>query len=281
MQILTILLLIWISGVSTYGFLELFLKILQLNYQTNTLALALALFGIGIGFLFYFLSKLNSKTKNTIITGFLMFITILIVSYYFIDGIQGLAFIMTTLIKIMLFYLICTVPMVGVMSLLNKQKNVFIFTGVSAIFFYFFIIFLIQFRPEISIPFYSTNELELLLLYFIVLIAFLEIGIMSMNYSDVIKKMTKYQTYDEYLLKKSNSVLNKYMIMIGGVLSLCYLLTYLLLISPDNILFNTGELIGIDLRSLYGILILVTFTIVCIFLFWYIIPKEKIKKPES
>lgn len=150
MQILTILLLIWISGVSTYGFLELFLKILQINYPTTTLALILSLIGIGMGFLFYFLSKLDKKIKNIIITGVPLFILILIAFYYLTDGVVGLIYIFGHLIKICLFYLICTVPMVGVMSLFNKQKNVFIFTGVSAIFFYFFIIFLIQFRPEIT-----------------------------------------------------------------------------------------------------------------------------------
>ena len=217
MQILTIILLIWISGISTYGFLELFLKILQINYPTTALALILSIVGIGMGFLFYFLSKLDQKIKNIITMAVPLFILLLIVFYYLTGGMSGLVYIFTNLLKICLFYLICTVPMVGVMSLLNKQKNVFIFSGVSAIFFYFFIIFLIQFRPEITIPFYSTNELELLLLYFIILIAFLEFGIMSIKYSDVVKKMTQYKTYDENLLKKTNSVLNKYMVLTSSV----------------------------------------------------------------
>ena len=90
MQAISIIILIWIYSVAVVGFVKIFSKILEINYDVTYFSVIISLVGVGLGLLFYGISMLNKNIENFVITGVPAFILILIISTYLIADIFAL-----------------------------------------------------------------------------------------------------------------------------------------------------------------------------------------------
>ena len=276
MLLVSIILLTLIYSVAIQGFIEIFSQPLGLEYETSIISLLLAVIGIMLGLIFYALSFLKKVVKNYIILGFPGFIFFTFLIVYFIGGVDLFIEILSLFVKIGLFLMLCTIPIAGCYGLLKKQRNIIIASGVGLMFFFFFTKFLIG---EFVI---SVDQIEILILFFISFIAFLELGLASINYNSVVDKMTPNEDSDENLLLHFNNVLNNYIVLISIVLFSCFGFT--LIIFQYNYQFMSiipQELLDIDLTSAYGMCFLVIITIISAFMFWYLIPREKTKNVQK
>jgi len=77
------------------------------------------------------------------------------------------------------------------------------------------------------------------------------------------------------MLSRFNSVTNRYLVYMAIFLLVCYIFTIFLLWNANYI--KMEEFMGVTLNSAYGVILLVTFTVIGSFLFWLLIPREKIK----
>ena len=273
MQSISILILFWIYSVAVMGFVEIFLKPFEINLSSLYLSLILSIVGILLGFLFYGGSLLKSSVKSTIKIGVMGAILLLIVLTYLAAGLYALIELFILLAKIGFFLMMCIVPIVGVYSILKKQRNVLLSSAVGILFFFFFVIILSKLGGDLPIPFYSENQITMLLLFFLLYICFLELGVTSIYFGSVVNKMAPNEASDETMLLRFNKVFNRYLIQISIILVLCYLLSLFLLSYSD--IFYSGELMGVDLSSNNGIFLLVIFILASAFVFWYLIPREK------
>ena len=255
------------------GFVEIFLKPFGINISALYLSLILSMVGILLGFLFYGLSLLKSSVKSSIKIAIMGAILLLIVFTYLVVGLYALIELFILLAKIGFFLMMCIVPIVGVYSILKKQRNVLLSSAVGILFFFFFVIILSKLGGDLPIPFYSENQITMLLLFFLLYICFLELGVTSIYFGSVVNKMAPNEASDETMLLRFNKVFNRYLIQISIILVLCYLLSLFLLSNSD--IFYSGELMGVDLSSNYGIFLLVFFILASAFVFWYLIPREK------
>ena len=129
--------------------------------------------------------------------------------------------------------------------------------------------------PVFTIPFYSPDEILKLLLFFILFLMYLELGVNLTYFNSMIRKMTPTEYIDEVMLARFNQVVNRYLIQVPAALILVYLISIIFFWNSD--LISTHELMGIRLTSGFGIFLLVIFSILGSFLFWYLIPHEKTK----
>ena len=170
MQSISILILFWIYAIAMTGFVEIFLKPFGINISSFYLALILSIIGIALGFLFYGISLLKSSLKATITIGVMGAILLLIVITYFLFGLNALIDLFILLLKIGFFLMMCTIPIIGVFSILKKQRNILISSGAGILFFFFFMIILSKLNSDFAVPFYSENQITMLLLFFLILL---------------------------------------------------------------------------------------------------------------
>ena len=273
MQSLSIFILFWFYIMAMMGFIEIFLIPLGINISSFYIAIILSSVGIVLGFLFYAISLLKSSLKATITIGIMGTILLLILITYLLYGLSALVELFIYLLKIGFFLLMCVMPIIGVYSILKKQSNVLKSAGIGILFFFFFVIILSKINPVFSAPFYTENQIALLLLFFLLFICFLEFGASSIYFGSVVKKMIPNEGIDESILLRLNRVINRYFIQISGVLGLCYIISLLLIWYRNNIGFT--EFFGLSLNSSEGLFLLIIFVIVGAFIFWYLIPREK------
>ncbi len=271
MQALSIVILIWLYAVAVMGFLNIILLQMGLDYSSAYFSIVISSIGAGLGVLFYVLSFLKHQIKIYIVSITMTVILFLVPLSYIISGLHGLAF----LAVVGFFFIMSAVPIVSVYSLLKSQKPVFLASAAGIMIFYFVIILLAKAKPDTLVPFYSDSQVELLLLFFISFICFIELGVTSMYFKSVKNKMTPNENIDETMLSRFNSVSNRYLIYMSIFLVLCYTITIILLWNANYI--KIDEFMGITLNSAYGVILLVTFTVIGAFLFWLLIPREKIK----
>ena len=126
-----------------------------------------------------------------------------------------------------------------------------------------------------SVPFYTSDEIPQLLLFFILIIMYLELGVNQIYFSSVIRKMSPTEEIDEGMIARFNRIINRYLLQVPTALILVYLISLVFFWNRNFII--SEELLGIKLTSGLGIFLLVIFTITGIFLFWYLIPREKTK----
>jgi ribose/xylose/arabinose/galactoside ABC-type transport system permease subunit len=113
-------------------------------------------------------------------------------------------------------------------------------------------------------------------------ICFLEMGSTSIFFNSIITKMAPQGDGDETMLSRFSNVFNRYLVYTFIVLILCYAVTIVLFNYNDYVISSTpGEIMGIDLGSIYGIWLLVIIMIASAFMFWYLIPREKTKTSEE
>lgn len=272
MQLVPIILLIWLYAVAVMGLINIVLTELQISFSAIYLSIILSLVGVVLGLLFYFLSFLKSKVKIYISITTTIIILLIILIAYLLAGIFGLQF----LGLIGFLFIISSVPLVSVYSLLKKQKITFLASGIGIMFFYVFIVILGKLKEGTMVPLYTPYQIELLLLFFVLFLCFLELGSISIYFNNSVDKMMPNKEIDYAALSRFNIVINRYIFHIVLLLILCYVCTILLFWNTSYI--GIGDFIGINLSSAYGVLVLVTLSVVSAFVFWLLIPREKVEK---
>lgn len=281
MQAISFIILIWVYAVSVYGFLKIFSTLLKINYDLNYFSIIISSVGVVLGLVFYKTVALSKKIKNYILIGVPTFILILIISIYIIFGVNVLVDFFTFLLKILVIIIMCIIPTAAVYSILNKQRSLLLVTGTGILFFFFLVIILSKVKNDVLLPLYSENQVALLILFFVLFLCFLELGTASIFFKSATDKMTLNKNYDNKLFLGVNRILNRYIANITIVLSLCYILSLLIIWSSNYNIFNSAGMLGVDFSSVYGVLFLISLTLAGAFILWYLVPREKQKPQEE
>ena len=273
MQAIYLILLLFLYAISIEGFIDLFSPLLGSGYSPLQLSLFLSLIGIGLGFLFYRLSQLNQTIKRYIMLGVPGCILLMIVFTYLIFGVFVLFDLIIYLVKIGFGLIMSSTPCVGTYGLLKRQKNAILAAGSGILFFFFFAKILMgEFTA-------AVEQIEILILFFILFICYLELGIASIYFDSAIHKMMPNKNSDESMLLRFNHVFSRYLMHIFIVLVICYVVSIVILqYSSPFVSVTGGEIMSISFGSVYGMWLLVGITTFCAFLFWFLIPREKTKK---
>ena len=271
MQAISLILLFILYAIAIERFIDLF-SALGSDLSSLQLSFLLSSIGIGLGFLFYRLSQLSQTIKRNLMLGVPGITLLIIVFTYLIFGAFVLYDLIIILAKIVFCLIMSSTPLFGTYGLLKRQKNIILATGFGILFFFFFAkILLHRFAT-------SVEPIELFILFFILFVCYLEFGINSIYFGDVLHKMMPNNNADESMLLRFNHVLNRYLIHIFIVLAICYGVSLVILkYSSPLISVTGGELMSIKFESVYGMWLLVGITVICAFLFWFLIPKEKTK----
>ena len=273
MQATSLILLFILYAISVEGLIDLFSPLLGIGYSPLQLSLLLSSIGIGLGMLFYGLSQLNQNIKKYVMLGVPGFILLMIVFTYLIFGVFAFIDLISYLVKIGFGLTMCTISLIGTYGLLKRQHNTTLAAGAGLLFFFFFTKILLG-------EFASTVEqIEILILFFILFVCYLEFGISSIYFSSAIQKIMPNENVDESILLRFNHVFSRYLVHIFIVLVICYVLSLVILqYSSPFVSITGGEIMSISFGSIYGMWLLVGITVICAVLFWFLIPREKIKK---
>lgn len=283
MKTLSLIILLWVYAVSITGFIEIF-KILSkdlliINYNSDYLGIIFGIMGLGLGTGFYFLSNLPKKIKNIILITIPSIILLIILFSYLIADIEGFITVLYNLLKVGIFFLVSGLPSIAIYSVLKNQKNVLLACGAGIMIFFFMIIFLSQITKLNLLPVYSENQMTLLLLFFILFLAFLEIGSNSINYTNNLKKMIPNHYVDQNTIFRFNRVINKQIAYVCLILFSCFIGSFLLLWENNyNKFLKIDHIFGIEITSYFGIILLVFFILTGLTLLWFLIPQEKKKE---
>jgi hypothetical protein len=259
--------------VAVWGFVDIFSDLLELSYSSLHVSFLLSFIGIGLGVLFYYVSILKSNVKGYIITGIVIFISIIFVIPYFQLKIDALKESVLLLIKTGLFLGLCTIPITGVYALLKKQKDTLLASGLLIMFFFCYIRFL-----KGSFVF-TTNQIELFILFFITFLCFLELITKLFYFDSVVRRITPNEVNYDVVLLRFNKVFNRYFAYLSIFFVSCYLLTIFIFWNNTSIgLFNAERVIGIDFSSVHSTFILVTLLIISMFIFWFLAPLKQTEK---
>jgi len=272
MQAISLVLLLVLYAISVEGFVDLFAPLLGIGYSPLQLSLLLSLIGIGLGVLFYTLSLLNQTVKRYIMLGVPGCILLMVVFTYLIFGVFALFELIVYLVKIGFGLMMCSLSLVGAYGLLKRQQNTILAAGAGILFFFFFAKILLG-------EFASTVEqIEILILFFILFVCYLELGTTSIYFASATHKMMPNKNADEIMLLRFNHVFSRYLVHIFIVLLICYVFSLIILqYSSLFVSLTGGEIMSINLESIYGMWLLVGVTVICAFLFWFLIPHEKTK----
>ena len=236
MQIISLSLLFWLHSVAVQGLIELFSPVIGLPYSAYYLSLMLTLLGVGLGVIFYVLSNLNRAYRRLIVTGVIGFILILITISILFAGFFVLYELIIYLAKFALGLSMCTVSIVGSYGIVKRQQNAVIASGGGILFFFFFTRILLGDFVSIVQP------IEVMILFFVLFICFLELAVKAIYFNSSIEKITKKET-DGILLKRFNSVFNRYLIFISFVLIICYIISLIILLHDNPLISITaGEI---------------------------------------
>jgi len=272
MQALPIILLIWLYAVAIIGFIDIMLTQANIGFSSTIISIILSILGVSLGLIFYLLSLLKSTTKMYITISAIGVILLLILAVYLIGGLGSLVLLGI----IAFFFVISSIPLIAVYSLLKSQKMVFFASAIGLIVFYFILVLLDKIKPDTLVPLYSETQLELLLLFFVLFICFVELGSSSIYFKNSITKMIPNKNIDESMIKRYNQVFNNYIVHMSIFLVFSYIVTIFLLWNANVISIN--NFMDIDLNSAYGIILLVCLILIGAFIFWFFIPREKTTK---
>ena len=272
MQALPIILLIWLYAVAIIGFIDIMLTQANIVFSSTIISIILSILGVSLGLIFYLLSLLKSTTKMYITISAIGVILLLILAVYLIGGLGSLVLLGI----IAFFFVISSIPLIAVYSLLKSQKMVFFASAIGLIVFYFILVLLDKIKPDTLVPLYSETQLELLLLFFVLFICFVELGSSSIYFKNSITKMIPNKNIDESMIKRYNQVFNNYIVHMSIFLVFSYIVTIFLLWNANVISIN--NFMDIDLNSAYGIILLVCLILIGAFIFWFFIPREKTTK---
>lgn len=280
MKTFAVLLLLWVYGISISGFIEIF-KILNkdllvISYSSEHLSYIFGIIGIILGIGYYFLSTLPKKFKKLLTIAIPTALLLIVLFSYLIADLAGLFTMLYNLIKIGIFFVISGIPSIASYSLLKNQKNVLLACSAGIMVFFFMIVLLSQMTGLNLLPIYSEEKIALLILFFIFLLTFIELGNNSIYYTDTLKKMTPNEYIEQDTLFRFNRVINRQIVYSGIVLIICYFTTFILFWNNNyNRYFQLNKIFGIEATSYFGIILLVFFTLTGLTILWFLIPQEK------
>ncbi len=276
MRILAIGLLVWLYAMALKGLIVIFSPLIGLSYDATTLSFLFSILGVVLGLLFYGLSFLKAKIKQYITIGVLSSIALIIIGTYVLFGGKAFLDVFLFFVKVGFGLILSTIPLIGVYGLFKNHRTTILAAGAGVLFFFFFTKVLVG---EFA---FTAAHVELLLLFFILFICYLELGASSVFYSKAFEKMVPRGEGNEQMITRFSTVVNKYFIIVFFALASCYILTFFLYSYRAAIVSTApGDLLGIDPGSLYGLWLLVMMIVVGTFLFWYFIPREKISPIEE
>ncbi len=264
-------LLVWLYTTALKGLIIIFSPIIGLPYDAATLAFLFSILGVFLGFLFYGISFLKPKIKRYLKIGIPGGIGLIIMGSYFFFGGKAFFDVFVFFIKVGFGLVLSTIPLVGVYGLFKKHRTTILAAGAGIVFFFFFT------RVLMGEFVFATEQVELLLLFFILLICYLEVGASSVFYTGVLEKMAPRGEGNEQMIKRFSSVMTRYFMFVFFALTICYIITFFLYSYRGVIVSSApGEMLGVDPGSLYGFWMLVVMIVIGTFLFWYFIPREKV-----
>ena len=277
-QIASIIILLWVYAVAVLGFVKIFSKeeVLNANFDLSLISFIISLTGIVLGLFFHKIVMLNRTVKNYIIVTIPAFVLILIISTYLIAGFTGLVDLFVLLLRVMIIFFMSIIPLAAVYGMLSKQKNLMLVSGLGIVFFLFLMIILSKVKTDNLLPFYTEVQLPVLILLFVMFLAFMELGLASIFFKSSLDKMTSSNTTNEHVLRLSR-VFNRYLVYISLTIGLCYFLSmFVLWFSGYGLLLNSDGFLGVDFSSVYGVLFLTVVILAGALLFWYLLPREKV-----
>jgi len=273
MQSIYLCLLLLIYTVAIWGFVDTFSDLLKFPYSPLHISFFLSFIGIVLGVLFYFISLFKSNVKNYIITAIVIIISIIFVIPYLWLKIDALRESVMLLTKIGILLSFCTIPITSVYALLKKQKDALLVSGLVIMFFFCFI------RVLKGNFIFSEEQNELLVLFFITFICFLELGTKSLQFDSVIHKLMPNEDVYDVILLRFNKVLNRYFVNIFLFFVICYILTIIIFWNNTSLgLFNAEGFLGMDFSSIHSTFVLVILLMLGMFIFWFINPYKRTKK---
>ena len=273
MGAVAILLLAWLYAVALQELIRIFQPFFGIGIYLSYLSIIVSLIGIGLGLIFYTISLLKSDIRRLIKIGIPIFIVLTMLFTYLGAGTGAFLQLLIFFIKIGFSLVICTVPIICCYGLLKKQKSTFLAASLGIMFFFFFTKILLG---QVA---FSLDQIELILLFFVLYICFLEIGTTSIYFSHIVDKMTPNESTDEAALLHFNSAFNRYLLHISVISLFCYVLTLIIFQYNNYVMsFIPKEIVDVDFSSVQGMLTLMIFTLAGAFIFWYLIPREKTKK---
>jgi len=272
-QLISLILLTILYAVSIQKLTESFYIAFGWEYGPIALSVLISAVGIYLGLLFYGLSLIRKKIKNYIIVIIPVFIFVVLLSVFLSGDIKLFLDLLLILIKTGFLLILCSIPIVGCYGILKAKRAAILISGGGIIFFFIFTKIILR---QLSSP---IGQIEMLTMFFVLIIVYTEIATTSIYFKNASQKMTPNENHDERLISSFNNVINRYIIFIGAVFLSCYIFTFILF-QHNNEFMNIipPELIDIDFTSIYGIWFLITVTLIAAFIFWYLIPREKTKR---
>jgi len=204
MVFLFLLVLLYTLVVS--GFIGIFYDLLKIPIPIIYLSLLISLAGGGLGISFFIISALKKNIKNYIITTIIILIIIVFALPYLQLRLDALEESVMLLLGIGIFFGLCSLPATIVYAHLKNKKDILIISSILIMFFFFYIRFL---KGDFS---YLTNEIPILILFFLTFLCYIELGNKSFYYKSLIKRIKPQNEDNDIALINLNKVMNKYFI---------------------------------------------------------------------
>jgi hypothetical protein len=213
------------------------------------------------------MSLLTRSVQNyvkLVIAGF--FLSLLVYSYL-TNRVAGILQTLWLLLTILFAFIICGIPAGGTYGVLKKNNKAVVSTGVGIT-----LIFLLKI---ILLAETTQGTVESTLLFFILLVFFLELGSAAGFYSSILQRMTTKSTNHDAFSRLS-SLLNHYLLHLSITMVLCTGIT-LIIISFNEPILSIGprEIMNIKMNSPHGAWLSATLVIASILLLFHLIPREK------
>jgi hypothetical protein len=277
MESTSIILLVMLYMLVIQGIIDMMpLLPYALRAFSSQIPLLISIMGVILGLGFYGLSLLHTSIKFCIKIG----ITMLILGYVsissYIGGKAGFFEAFELLLMIFFTLLICGIPLGGTYGILKKNKSAAVSAGIGIIIIFFLRKTVLSgFNP-------SSYSIDFIVMFFILLILFMELGTSSAFYNSVLNRMAPKDSIDETNLIRLSRVINHYLVYLLLIIVSCSGVTLGILYFNDYILsVGPKEIMNIDMSSFNGILLSVILVMIGIYILWVLIPREKDKKPKK
>lgn len=276
MQAIFLILLTIIYSFVVLGFVDIFFELLEIPLPPFYISVVITMSGFGLGIVSYVLSKLKTNVKNYIITAIFILISIVFFVPYLQLRLNALEESALFLLRIGIFFGLCAIPSTVVYAFLKKQKDILFSSIILIMFFFCYIRFL---TGDFS---FLTNDISLLILFFVTYLCFIELINKSFYFKSTISRIKADNEENKVAIKNLNKVMNRYFVYLAFFYGSCYLFTYFIFFNNISIgLFNIEAIIGSDINSLNITLFLVILFLISMFIFWLVAPMKKNKKVKK
>ncbi len=280
LQYLTIVLFVILYSIAIKPYITIFNDFISINFSSFIIAFIITIIGSCIGYFFtkktFRKIKMDYNLKNNIITAITSIIPIVLLVIYFVFGSEALQKTVLYLTKSVIIIFLTIIPVFCIYSIVKKKKNIFVTNSITVFIFLFYLFFLENIFENIDTGFYFDNQNTFLLVYFVLFICYLEIGLKSIVFSSMMKKISPDKDNENsFLLEKFNNVFNK---------SFLYLITFFVTSIILSLLVLNNNFDAIALKGLGSVDIIIILTILVIILsllFWFFAAYDKSNKISS